>query len=217
MKGIVWKFPLVNLRPIDSDFWLYQNDQYDNPGSMIHGLKWGGIDNVGKMSIAEQAGLWPSTTTSLPSPPPGYTLAWDGSGFTAHDLYLDSTPTMGFADPTNPASIENTMTGLDPGQDFESASPDEPVDVIQDWNIQDGSGDFTAVFVGDVNGATHPDKAVSGTTWLRINDADTAGSNQVTGPVINGNSAGYHWSFFLNQLVIPQASENLPGIMIQHD
>jgi hypothetical protein len=57
-----------------SDLWLYRDSNFENPGSMVTGLKYGTEANVGRTGLAVVAGVWPSASALVPTPPAGQSL-----------------------------------------------------------------------------------------------------------------------------------------------
>ena len=67
-------FVLAGLNATDSDIWLYRNGNFALASSIITGLKYGPVANVGRTTLAASVGLWPSASAFVPAPAAGQSL-----------------------------------------------------------------------------------------------------------------------------------------------
>jgi len=64
-------FTVGGLNSSAGDLWLYRDSNFANPASIITGLKYGTSASVGRTAVAVAAGIWPSTSAFVPTPPNG--------------------------------------------------------------------------------------------------------------------------------------------------
>ena len=67
-------FSVAGLNATASDLWLYRDSNFENPGSIVTGLKYGTEANVGRTGLAVVAGDWPSASAFVPTPPADQSL-----------------------------------------------------------------------------------------------------------------------------------------------
>ena len=209
---------LVNFSASRTDFWLYRDDGFDNTGSVIHGLQFGTPLSQSKTGVAVSAGIWPDATTTLPAPPPGHTLAWDGGGYAARNWYVDATPSMwSYPDVTAPGTVPSSL-GLSSSstQSFEDCSLGDQIDAIENWSMNGDGADFSARFVSDTLGQSDVRLQSVSTKWLCIKDMDDLGDNRIEGPTIEAGaqSPGYQWAFSANLEQAPPSG--VTALAIQH-
>ncbi|MEZ6194900.1 MAG: hypothetical protein R3F20_04100 [Planctomycetota bacterium] len=89
---------------------LYSTPQFTNPAAMMDFVQWGGSGHL-RETIANAAGEWVSGTF-VATPPEGMSLAYDGSGDTAGDWFIDPSPTFGAANPILPGNGADVGVGI---------------------------------------------------------------------------------------------------------
>jgi len=95
-----WFMPHLPFLLADDEFAIYSTDQvllFADPAFMLDFVSWGAGPGAfsSRIVTAVAAGLWPNTTTHLPIPAEGNTLAWLQQGSGPSAWYEDSTPTLG--------------------------------------------------------------------------------------------------------------------------
>lgn len=211
-------FSLPDMSTDAGDCWLYSDNSYDNPTSLIHGVQYGTPPAQRCNSeIAALAGKWPGKSSSAPVPPPGCTLAWNGDGNTPLDWYVCAHPTMGSPNATVQGSVMEPFHGPNAQQGFENCALGDQVNAIINWKMNGTNERFNVRFVGDVNGQTGARPGSTSKQWLRIRDTDAAGANSFSSPAVTlAVQSGYRWVFYVNQEVAPTATGVLPTLVIQN-
>ncbi|MDX2176432.1 MAG: hypothetical protein SF028_08170 [Candidatus Sumerlaeia bacterium] len=214
------------LDPADSDLWLYLPGGFADGNNIIHGLKWGPQSAVGRMGAAAAATppRWPGTTTHLPAPGAGRTLAWngdaDGGAFDTSSWYVDATPSLGTADaPTTVGGVATPLAWENTVENFEGLALGDSVVGLQGWPLVNPNENFFVRSVNDVRGSTAA-PPFSSTKWLRISDNDPTNSNRFYSNAIAapGIPATYTWRFRLNiEELPPTGGSAWPRFTVQHD
>jgi len=107
-------FTISGLNPTDSDLWLYRDSDFENPASIVRGLKYGPEANVGRTSVAQAAGIWPSTTAYVPAPPSGDSLRVIAYDPTKPESWGSGTPSLGSFFGTG-TQVANPLPGIRKG------------------------------------------------------------------------------------------------------
>ncbi len=192
-------FNITGLSATNTDLWLYSSAPFGVADNILNGLQFGGPSN-GRTGLASGVGLWDGADRFAPAPSTGSTLAWDGSGDTAFDWYIDETPTLGTADSTTPGTIPSVLAFPGATQDFESMSLGDEIIAIQNWPVVNTAqpGEFAVRSVDDVAGVRTP--RGDSTRWIRIHDQDASDNqNRFYGPFVDAPStANYSWRFWIN-------------------
>lgn len=86
-------FILPLLSSSDSDVWLYRDDDFSNPESILSGVKYGPESDVGRTSVAVAAGIWPDTSAFVPAPPTGDSIQLNSLDPTDPEHWISREPT----------------------------------------------------------------------------------------------------------------------------
>lgn len=221
--GQVRTFNIAGLNSADSDLWLYLNNtNFGLAANMIHGVKFGPAANIGRSSVAVTAGLWPSTSSFVPTPPSGQTISWDKFGNSPRDWYLDETPSMGSDDPATSPAVNSLLVSPGGLDDFESLLLGDTVEGMINYafvNTSTTTGIYTVRTVNDVLGVVGPRPGSTSTQWLRIRDQDSGNlqNRWYTQPLSTGGDFDYTWTFFINiEETPPSGAAGKPRLVVQH-
>jgi hypothetical protein len=230
--GEILLFDLPSLDATDSDLWLYTSGPFGSAGNIVHGLKYGPAENVGRTALASGVGLWSGASDHAPVPPASMTLVWDGFGFGRSGWFVDETPTLGAPDAPSVGTVPSSLAAPSSIQDFESVLLGDEVDAIVDWVIVDSSaeaGAFTVRVVNDVLGDNGADGTGAGngppvtppsTRWLRVRDQDAGDAQNrfYSPPITPASASDYAWSFYVNvESPFLGGGGNSPRLVVQHD
>ena len=96
-------FDVPGISAADSDFWLYRNASFGSSGSIISGLKWGPAPNVGRASVATNAGIWSGAGDFVAAPAAGQSLQLTGADPFSPGNWASGAPNIGtYAPPEQP-------------------------------------------------------------------------------------------------------------------
>lgn len=85
-------FTVTGLNATDSDLWLYRDTDFGSSASVITGLKYGPLPDVGQVDVAVAAGIWPSTSAFVPAPSVGQTLQLIAYDHTTPESWESASP-----------------------------------------------------------------------------------------------------------------------------
>lgn len=84
-------FTVSSLNDSSSDIWLYRDGNFASSASILTGINYG-AGNLGRASVAADAGIWPSAATFVPLPATGETLRLTGLDSTDPALWASLAP-----------------------------------------------------------------------------------------------------------------------------
>lgn len=219
-RNAIFTFEVPELDTYAGDCWLYNSSSYDSPSALIHGVQWG--TPPPEKCNSEVAALanpkkWPGKNYSAPAPPFGYTLSWDGDGYTPLDWYV-SKSTMGYPNTSPTGTVDDpTLKGPNASQNFETPALGYQVSALKGWTMNTPGSGFHVRFVGDVNGQTGARPGSTSNRWLRIRDTDATGDESFMSPAVQlGAQTGYRCVFYVNQEIAPTMAGAYPTLGIQN-
>lgn len=228
-NGTTWtanevkQFTVTGLPDTISDLWIYLDNQFTLPSSIVHGVKYGGSAASGNETVAVAAAIWPSAASFCPAPGAGQTLSFDGVGFSPQDWFVDSTPSLGaFPDNATGAAVATNFAWPGGSQTFETVSAGDTLTSLTNWVFVDGSAvpsTYTVRAAADTYSGTGI-RPASTARWLRVNDADATNvqnrfySPTVTAPV---DPSSYSWTWYVNiEQPLTSGAVQYPRMVIQH-